>query len=263
MLKENLEIMLEAADLSFESFVSPTAQKKANEAWADRVKTQEGQLECLEAAENGQEEAVNYLYVRFLPLIRSAFWKYLIGPNRKYLSSKINSGEAEEFGNTAYTMIAGAESPSPYKTFDPSKFSENTDLINQFSYYFYRYLQAASFKIIRAHKSGSISSSNDDEDKEKPVDISYDEYMSNSADAATPDESPRTDLNLIFDDFSEWLGKEKGPEYKGVFDLVRQGYNFIDITEELELDNPQQARNIFNRIKKYFRSQYPELENAG
>lgn len=239
------------------AWLSPEAINEANSIWEEKAKTRDGQLEILDAAHNGEASAVNYLYNRFLPLVRKVFWKYYAGPDKKLAQDSKDQSNVINFSAIAYNMLSGAESPSPYNTFNPDKFDEKADLINQFSYYYYRYLQSEAFKLIRKERKGAFSGNKDSEEDSSV--ISYDDFASNTTEAAADDFSDDANLNLIYDDFTKWLSENKAPIYKDIWELLRSGMKPEKISEELNLANAQQVRNYFNRIKKYFRALYPEI----
>ena len=248
-------------------WIPPEAVNKANEVWEEKVKTQEGQNECLSAAANSDKTAVNYLYNRFFPLIQKVFWKYYVGPNKELGVEKLSNQGVIEFASTAYSMLAGINNPSPYETFTPKKAAKasnfNTaDIINLFSYYYYRYLQSEAFKQIRRERPGAFSGYMDHSNI--PSVASYDEYFQNSDLASDSsfegDETTKNTLNKIFDEFSDWLEDKKGKRYKDIFDGARNGEDFEDIAKRLGMTGRMQVRNHFNRIKNYFTEQYPDIK---
>lgn len=248
-------------------WIPPEAVKKANEVWEERVKTQKGQNECLSAAANSDKTAVNYLYNRFFPLVQKVFWKYYVGPNKELGVEKLSNQGVIEFASTAYSMLADINNPSPYRTFTPEKVSKasgfgTADIINLFSYYYYRYLQSEAFKQIRKERPGAFSGYMDHSNI--PSVASYDEYFQNSDLASDEsfegDETTKNTLNKIFDEFSDWLEAEKGKRYKDIFEGARNGEDFEDIAKRLGMTGRMQVRNHFNRIKNYFMAQYPDIK---
>lgn len=248
-------------------WIPPEVVKKANEVWEERVKTQKGQNECLSAAANSDKTAVNYLYNRFFPLVQKVFWKYYVGPNKELGVEKLSNQGVIEFASTAYSMLAGINNPSPYRTFTPEKASKasgfgTADIINLFSYYYYRYLQSEAFKQIRKERPGAFSGYMDHSNI--PSVASYDEYFQNSDLASDEsfegDETTKNTLNKIFDEFSDWLEAEKGKRYKDIFEGARNGEDFEDIAKRLGMTGRMQVRNHFNRIKNYFMEQYPDIK---
>lgn len=259
----NLKEGVKDAEAALQSYVSPESAKEAQDIWRERVKTTEGQLEVLNAAKGGDLTATNYLFTRYFKLITKAFWYYYVGPNKKLGYEKIANDEALRFASIAYNMLAGKETPSPYNTFNPDKFDHSrTDLVNQFSWYFYRYLQSEAFKLIRDERRGGFGGNIDNDNPEGDITVaSYDEYYQNSDEAATDDFSDTANLNAIFDQFSQWLLDNKGELYQGVWDHVRAGMPMERIAGLLGMKDDQQVRNYFDRIRKYFKKLYPELGN--
>lgn len=248
----------------FEGYVPDAAKREAVDAWEEKAKTREGQLELLDAAQHSEPTAVNYLYSSYIPLIINAFWKYYIGPNKKLGSKKIVNGGAVDFAGVAYELLAGIASPSPYRSFNPTKLPKGS-LINAFSYYFYRYLQNEAFKMNRSSSFGKMNKANDEEDlgidqnDDSQVVQSLDNF-DKSQDIPVEDFSNKSDISLIFDDFSKWLGENKPEEYKTIWDELRKGTSYQDIADDFGWD-AQKIRNYFKRIRKYFLALYPDLQN--
>jgi hypothetical protein len=132
---------------TFDTIISDSQREKARERYGHLANSQEGQIEILKAASKGTPLAAIFLYDRLQKVIAKAFWKYHMGPNKSTHHNRIKAGAAKDFVSLAFELLMdGKRSPSPYTTFDPSKFSPQSDLIKQFAYYLYRYLQNESVK---------------------------------------------------------------------------------------------------------------------
>lgn len=249
----------------FNAFVSKSAEQEAEAKWGPKAKTQEGQKEILEAARNQDYSAVNYLYTRLKGTVFKVFWTYLVG-DKSFTSEKINSGQAAEFATEAYMMLAGQGNSDPYKTFNPDIFDEKADLINQFNYYYMRYLQSEAFKIIRKYKKGGFSGNRDLKGAEEegmetaePSVASYDQFFQNSDETATEDFSDESTIGIVFDDFEKWLRENKSETFAQIWSMVRDGLKFTEIASKLGMKRPQMARNYYMKIVDLFKQQHPEL----
>lgn len=244
---------------------------KAESIYKPLEDTQEGQKQILKDASEGNMDAVIYLYDKFKGLTRKVFYKYYLGPEKQYAQSKLDNNEVMDFLSVALSMLAGLTEPSPYKAYNPEVFSSDTNLVNQFSYYYFRYLQNEAFKLLRKNRgkntikrketqiddNGEVMG--DSEEKSTPTEVSYDEYFSNSDEAATEDFSDSQNLTMIFDDFEKWLAN-KGEKYLDIWKMRRQDVSFADIADKLGYARPQIARNKFEIIKKWFIEKYPDLD---
>ena len=270
-LREASENKVDLSEI-FDSFMSKQSEQEAIAKWDPISKTQEGQKEILEAARNQDYSAVNYLYHRLKGTVYKVFWYYFIGPNKKLGSEKISNGEAAEYAVEAYMMLAGQGGSDPYKTFNPDIFDEKADRITQFNYYYKGYLQNEAFKLIRKHNKGGFSGNRDlqgakelmgDNEDEmtslNPSVASYDQYFQNSDETATDDFAEESTLNIVFNDFEEWLRTNKSERFAQIWALVRQGLTYDAIAKKLGMARPQMARNYYLKIVDIFKKQHPEL----
>lgn len=255
----------------FSGWITPALENKLDKTYKDLENTREGQLKILEDAKNGDKMAIIYLYKSYLPLVTKAYWKYFIGPDKKAGSNKITQEAAQDFLTHAYELLADVNETSPYKTFDPSKFSTDTNLVKQFSYYFFRYLQNEAIKLAKKYNKGGFSSFKlNDKDINSPSVIKGDlmdpsEHVLDTREGSeeiTPDHSNTTDLKIILDEFSDWLYSKEDLRYARIFKLKRAGFSLKDISEKLGLSSEQYARVLWNKIKNWFVERYPEIVNT-
>lgn len=274
MFNIDLKKLIEASespDSIFEGLVSIPQIAEARAKCEPLMNTREGQLKILNQARNGDESSAIFLYERYMPIIKKAFWKYYIGPNKQFSSKKLQNNDAAEFATTAFMMLISDDGTSPYRTFDPEKFSDSANLITQFAYYYYRYLQNEAFKLLRKNNKDKTirwaKDRKDNEDKDLNIDayddstsdISYDEYFQNNDEVATEDFSDTNNLAQIFKEFGEWLKANKNPKLYKLFMMRYQGESFADIAKALGYARGAGAREQFEKIKKWFKEQYPDL----
>lgn len=250
----------------FDAFMSKASEQEAIAKWGPVAKTQEGQKQILNAAKNQDYSAVNYLYSRLKGTVYKVFWYYFIGPNKKLGVEKISNGDAAEFATEAYMMLAGLGRSNPYKTFNPDLFDEKADLISQFNYYYKGYLQNEAFKIIRRNNKGGFSGNRDLKGQEEmgydsldPSVASYDQYFQNSDETATEDFTNESALNVVFDDFGNWLKEHKSEKLAQIWGMVRDGLKYTEIAKKLNMSRPQMARNYYLKVVELFKQQHPEL----
>jgi len=232
---------------TFNTWISPVRINKANAEYDELSKTQEGQLKILNDAKNGSTVAADYLFYQYRPIIAKAFWKYFLGPNKKYHAQRIAAEADKDFASLAYHMLLGAEDPSPYRTFQPSKFDSKANLIKQFGYYLYRYLQNEAIKLIRAESlkgmTGNVASTDD---------VKVSTYDSD-------EEISTQDTSITDVDFKEtWLAylkklKKDYPKYYDVIKLRSRGLNLNQIASRLGVTE-QSVRNYLKSAEQIYHS---------
>lgn len=214
--------------VAFDKYLSKSDIDKAMKIYPD-IKNRNTQLKLLKDAKKRKLDAVNLLFYLYKGLISKAFWKFYLGPDKKYYAHRIKNREDYDFASKAYELLASGASgtTSPWKTFNPDKFSDKTDLIKKFGYYFYRYLQSEAFKMIRQNKlkglSGNVSSS------EEVSVASYEDTYEGDEQTSVASETENIDLAVTLDSFEESLPEK----YKKVFRLKRQGMSFADIAKKV------------------------------
>ena len=238
----NIVRLLEATD-AFNKYLSQSDVDKAMATYPN-IKDRKTQLKVLKDAKNGDLNAVNLLYYTYKGLTSKAFWKYYLGPDKKYWPSRLRAGEDYDFASRAYELLASPDAKtSPYKTFDIKKFSPETDLIKKFGYYFFRYLQSEAFKMLRAKGMQGLSG-NIPQNEEINV-ASYEDVNDNSEEASSPSGTEDIDLRLTLDSFTDTLPAK----YKKVFELKRQGMGVLDIAKTLGIAHVS-VRSYLEKIKE-------------
>lgn len=263
-LKKFLEAGSSVLDNVLSSWLKPSAVNSAKEKYSSLESTRDGQLKILSAARSGEEDAVIYLYDQYLPLIRKVYWKYFIGPNKNYGKDKFQQEAVYDFISTAYEMLAGHGETSPYKTFNPDKFSVETNIVKQFSYYFFRYLQNEAIKLARSMTKGAFSNAklNSEDSPEEKVSVSsYEDYLDNSTETATDDHAEAVTLRVMLNDFKDWLEANKDDKYTTVWNMKFQGYSMAEIAKALGLPREQYARVLWNKIRTWFLDKNPNARD--
>jgi hypothetical protein len=235
---------------TFTNWVNDRRLNAAVTKWQPQRGTQKGQLEILHAAQSGETTAVDYLFLTFTKLVAKVFWVYYIGPDKKYAKGKITAGEDEEFASMAYTMLAGKEELSPYKTFDPSKFSEDADLIKQFGYYYYRYLQRMSMKMSRANKMEGMAGNV--KDNAAPQTVDYDSLSGTGEEPSTPDSfTAEVDMKETLRVFLGQL-KQRDERYYKIFKSRLAGNSIPETAKKLSV-TAQTVRNDLKVIQDMYK----------
>lgn len=240
---------LREAISTFDTWVDKNRAGLALNAYYEMSKTQEGQKQILKAASGGDTTAADYLFLVYKKIIAKAFWTYYLGPDKKYYQGRLSDGADEDFASVAYSMLLGSEGTSPYKTFSPDKFSPEADLIKQFGYYLYRYLQNEAMKMIRAEKMGGISGN-------VPTDqtvstVGYEDHFENTEKASSDDSfTDEADMQATLKSFLQKLKKENDTYYK-IFKARMQQKGFEDIASELNISS-QSVRNHLKKIQQMY-----------
>lgn len=235
--------LLEATD-AFNQYISAAEVDKAKKKYPN-TKDRETQLQVIADAKNGDVDASNLLYDRFKSITAKAFWKYYLGPDKKFWPARLRAGEDYDFASRAYELLVSGDTGkgSPYSTFNPEKFSASTDIIKKFGYYFYRYMQNEAFKMLRKKGLGGISG-NIPKDADLNV-ASYEDVYDNTSETAVDSGTEDIDLRLTMDSFTDTLPDK----YKKVFELKRNGASIEDIASQLGI-HPNSIRNYLGAIKE-------------
>ena len=263
---------------TFNNWVNPARKAKADAAYATKATTQDGQLQILGDASDGNSAAADFLFDLFKKIISKAFWKYYMGPDKSFYKSRIDNGADKDFASMAYEMLLGGGDPSPYETFKPSKFSSKADLLKQFGYYLYRYMQNEAFKMIRAEKMGGMTGNvkhqtgapkkqvpamqgkglADDRDKGLSAGIAgdasvvgYEDHFENDEETSTPDSfTDDIELRETIRAFLKHLKTVK-PLYHDVFYAKLQGMGSEAVADKLGISG-QSVRNHLKAIKTLY-----------
>lgn len=238
---------LKEAISTFDTWVDDKRLNKAVTEWQPKRSSREGQLAILDAAKSGDVAAADYLFLTFTKLIAKVFWVYYLGPNKKYAKGRIMAGEDEDFAAMAYTMLLDKEELSPYKTFNPDVFSGDTDLIKQFGYYFYRYLQRTAVKMIRAAKLSGITGNFKAD--EMPTTVEYDDTLSD-APAEGASFTDEVDMKETIRAFLDVLKKDNEKHYN-IFKSRLKGNSIPQTAKELSL-SAQGVRNSLKDIQNKY-----------
>lgn len=247
-------IQLKEGINTFNQWVTGARAEKALHTYYNMSKEQEGQKQILAAAKQGDSVAADYLFLVFKKIIARVFWKYYLGPDKKYYRKRIEEGAAEEFATIAYSLLLGGGSASPYNTFNLDKFTGEADLIKQFGYYFYRYLQNESIKAIRADKmagmTGNVS-------KDETVStVSYEDTVENNLGDSVSYSSPSFEGNLADRDaYNQFLAELKSDEPVLYEILMKRmsGLTSNQIARQMGISG-QTIRNYTQKIKQIYQS---------
>lgn len=272
ILKEEFDV----PNRVFDTFIPAFKAERANKKYKPLEETREGQLKILKDAEDGVEDALNYLYLRYLKLIKKVYNHYYIGPNKQAGAYKREEPYVKDFLSIAYPFWDKNEPTNPYKTFNPSVYSETTNIINNFGYWYMRYLENETMKLLRKQKLYGLSgaegyglrrASDNEEDVDSEGNLSFESMegrLSNDAEIATEDFSSQVVdsivISNIYNSYRKWLEEEKGKNYLLVFDMVLEGHSFSDIAKIYGTKYPRLIKDMWSRIKKWLLERYPELE---
>jgi DNA-directed RNA polymerase specialized sigma24 family protein len=240
---------LREAISTFNNWVSRSRAEKALATYYEMSKTQEGQKQILAAASSGDVVAADYLFLVYKKIIAKAFWTYYLGPQKQYHQKRLAMGADEDFASVAYSMLLGADGTSPYKTFNPEKFRPSADLIKQFGYYLYRYLQNEAVKMIRTEKMGGIAG-NIPRGQEVST-VEYEDHFENTPQASSSDSfTGEVDMQETLKAFLQKL-KQENTTYYNIFKARMQQKDFNTIAKELGMSS-QSVRNHLKKIQQMY-----------
>lgn len=230
---------------TFDLWVDGKRFNAAVQKYLPLSKTQEGQKQILQAARSGDSVAADFLFSAYKKIIAKAFWTYYLGPNKRYHQRRLEQGADADFASVAYNMLIGDEGTSPYKTFNPDKFTPEADLIKQFGYYLYRYLQNEAIKMIRAERMGGMTGNL--KQGEDVSTVGYEDHFENSREAATADFSSDVDMKLTLEAFLKKLRAESPKQYQ-IFTSRLKGKSLQEIADELG-QSQQAIRNQMKQVQ--------------
>jgi DNA-directed RNA polymerase specialized sigma24 family protein len=240
-----MQLMQEAIN-TFDNWITPKRQATAMSTYDEISRTQKGQKQILGAAASGDHVAADYLFLRLKGVIAKAFWKYFMGPDKGFHRAKIMQGSDKDFASIAYEMLLGSGKTSPYATFKFSGFSSSADLIKQFGYYFYRYMQNEAFKNLRADKLGGLAGNI--KTGEDVHTVGYEDHFENDENAASTDDyTAETNTQMAFEALLQKLKKENLTYYR-VLVLKAKGFDVEAIAKKLDISG-QSVRNHLKAIK--------------
>lgn len=208
MQKRLLEQLLREAIDTFKSLLSPRDIAEANKAWADFAKDHDGQVELLQAAKEGDITAVNYLYLQMIPQVSSVFWNNFLGRDPRFRRQRISQGDHLAFASMVYEVLLSASiqtgdekavkarmqgyvgasdvdqeyddlmgTASPLRTFDPSVFDEDTNVIQKFGFYLIGALKNEAIKYNRKEMRGGLTGKRGKDDVEDAKNVSYEAHF--------------------------------------------------------------------------------------
>lgn len=251
-----MNILKEEID-TFSKWVTPARIQAARSTYGDPLKlTQEAQLAILGDAADGNTIAADYLFDQYRRIISKAFWKYYMGPDKHYYQSRISAGDDVDFASMAYEMLLGGGEPSPYDTFKASKFTDKANLLKQFGYYLYRYLQNEAIKMIRASKmggmTGNVKQQNAKNNAEKVSTVGYEDHFENNEEASATDSfTDDVELEETVKAFLKYLKGGSKPIYHEVFLARLKGLSIEDTAAKLGISG-QSVRNHLKAIKELY-----------
>lgn len=246
---------LQEAINTFDRWVSAARAGVAMATYGELSRTQDGQKQILADAKAGNTVAADFLFIALKPVIAKAFWKYFLGPNPATHQFKISQGADEDFASLAYEMLLGQGETSPFITFNAGKFSKTANLIKQFGYYVYRYLQNESAKIHRTDKlsgmTGNLKSDAGDVHVGSYETLTDPESGSGREPATSGSFTDDIDEKETIRVFLDHLG-ELRPIYRDVFKLRLKGKSVEETAEALGITG-QSVRNHMKNIHALYK----------
>lgn len=231
--KRLIEKLLREAIDTFKKLLSPADIAEANEAWADFANDYDGQVELIQAAKEGDITAINYLYLQMIPQVSSVFWNNFLGKDPRYRRQRISQGEHLAFASMVYEVLLSASvqtgdeeavkdrmrayggtddvdqqyedlmgTASPLRTFDPTIFDEDTDVIQKFGFYLIGALKNEAIKYNRKERRGGLTGKRGKDDAEDAKNVSYEAHFDSNDEHAHD-----------FDDFSKTENLESWQQF--------------------------------------------------
>lgn len=115
--------------------------------------SREGQLDFIDALRNGERSAIVLFMVQHEGMLQKVFHKNVTGSVGKFKAARIADGEWEEFlGNTYMDLMDG----QMFKSFDPEKFDDKTDLMQKVNWWVMQYLKGYAIRRNKETMKGGV-----------------------------------------------------------------------------------------------------------
>lgn len=210
-----------------------------------------------EAAQQGNLDAINFIFYSSRKQIAAAFWKFFLGGAKikpKIAQQRIEAGEADIFAAEVFAMLADIHGEAnPLLTWDISKYDHlpEQEQLNKLGYYIYRYCQNLAYKLLRAHPEeyGYLSGRGGSEG----LDTSYDALSDEGVDFADTKEDFANDYEVksLKDQYLILL-QTKYPKLYPVIKLRSEGFDTQTIAKKLGI-SPWNTNNLTAKAKEIFR----------
>ena len=130
----------------FKEYLFGPTLKAARDAWEEKVKTNEGQLACIEASGHEDFLAAVYLYYRYFKITCQIFWQYFARDDRSAYKA-FNTEMVEQLAASAFDLLCNkpgypTSDATPYRAFKAEKYEHTKDFLNHFMWWYARYFQA-------------------------------------------------------------------------------------------------------------------------
>lgn len=154
-------------DFDIARFVGASDKSKANAFAEDKT-----EREIIEAAQAGNKDAVNYLFLKSGKFIFNAFKTYT-GPVTEYFRRAVQNGDYEMFVAECYAMLKDPEK-TPLATFDCSKYEDlDDDMLRHFGFYYLQYAKALAKRIKTKDDRMGITGNIPKDDKVSRISLDY------------------------------------------------------------------------------------------
>ena len=263
----------------FKEYLFGPLLKSAKNAWEDKVKTNEGQLACIKAAEEGDFIATTYLYYRFFRLTCQVFWHYFAKEDRSVYKA-FNTEMVEKLAAAAFDLLHNqpgypTSKVTPFTTWNPDKYENTKDFLNHFGWWYARYFQAACEYYAKHMTVGGITGYNG----KGPLSLTgYDELAGNDEDGpgygsvnslashgdleavSYRDSDPiiSGQIRAALADYRQWLEQTKDSSYLVVWEDKLLDTDSKDTKAKLGISIDDVHRMRAN-LERWFKGRYPEL----
>jgi len=241
----NISRFLEAVS-GFDDYLDKRSIERAEKYAQDKT-----DLEILTDAKEGKRNALVYIYHQGKKIITHVFWKYFMGPNKRFAQKRILSGDDKLFAAEAFLLLAGNSDivvgNGPLGTFNPEIYKPH-DQIKKFNYYFERYLMRMAFSIISERKRRGMTGQGA---AEKVSISSYDTYGDN----IEPEGNHANDHLEMEDAIKDFISKLKGKR-KEVMSLRMKGKDYQEIADIMGYSNLRTVERIVKDLGKDFKAEY-------
>jgi hypothetical protein len=224
-IENKLTEAIDKSKFDFRKMLSGPEQQRANLKWApydqkgpDGKYNTAKQARIFKAAQKGDRDAINYIYLKCAENIGKTFWDAFLGPNKSIQAKRINDGAVSEWASIAYETLTGGfkeyrDAKGALETFDTSKYTYG-DLFQNFKFYFWNLLRNSAKETNYSNSLGGLSNVRDTtggEDFKKGIEIAgYDPaYMDEQQDKHHGLDDETADSVITNDTVGSFLSKWK------------------------------------------------------
>lgn len=256
----------------FTKWLQYTNLSKVSEKYDNLLKTDNGRITLINDAKSGNQDCINYLYNKCVPVIVCCFYKYYVGPVKENAQKKLRNHEYTELVAEALALLNGQSGVANiWTSFDYDKLQKKDKLLNAIGQRLGQYFREVCIRYVRKEqtKNGLITYHTDKWYAKKGLDpkeeryknlyneVSYEAHVENLGNEYSDDGDTerKIETNLIANEFRNYLVKNTEPLFVEIWDLRSKGYLVSTIAKLLGVKT-EKIKNYLQTMKNIFCEEY-------